>query len=98
MAAAAFYALVGWRIFRKLMSVLREAQAAVSGLAVAVPPPAADAANAPGRELGIFADPVQARARYEEGKEERREVRRERRISRRLAHGQPRALRDFPGL
>lgn len=99
-AAAAFYALVGWRIFRKLMSVLREAQAAASALALApaVPAPAAVPVKAPERELGIFEDPILERARYEEGKEARRAGRRERRISRRLANGQPRALRDFPEL
>ena len=43
-------------------------------------------------------DPILARARYEEGKVTRKAQRRERRIDRRLAHGQPRALRDFPGL
>ncbi|WP_461168665.1 hypothetical protein [Arthrobacter sp. Z1-15] len=98
-AAAAFYALVGWRIFRKLMSVLKEAQAAASALAVSAPGPAAAAvAEAPERELGIFTDPVLARASYEDGKEARKEVRRERRVNRRLAQGQPRALRDFPEL
>lgn len=97
-AAAAFYALIGWRIFRKFMSTLREAETAVSALGVSVPAPAAAAEKAPENELGIFADPIRERVRYEEGKEARRAGRRERRISRRLANGQPRALRDFPEL
>ena len=80
------------------MSVLKEAQAAASALAVSAPAPAAAAVQPPERELGIFTDPVLARAGYEEGKEARKEVRRERRINRRLAQGQPRALRDFPEL
>jgi hypothetical protein len=97
-AAAAFYALVGWRVFRRLMAALREAEAALSSLAVSVPAPVPSAVQTPERELGIFVDPILARARYEEGKEARREQRRERRITRRIASGQPRALRDFPGL
>ncbi|MCC9196693.1 hypothetical protein QNO08_09270 [Arthrobacter sp. zg-Y820] len=97
-AAAAFYALIGWRIFRKLMATLREAETAVSSLAVSAPAAAPPAEKSPDAELGIFADPILVKVRYEEGKEARQAGRRERRISRRLANGQPRALRDFPGL
>lgn len=80
------------------MAVLREAQDALASLGVSAPAPAPAAVRTPERELGIFVDPILARARYEEGKEARREQRRERRINRRLSSGQPRALRDFPGL
>ena len=97
-AAAAFYALVGWRIFRKLMATLREAESAVSALGVSVPATVGPMAGTPEQELGIFEDPILVRARYEEGKETRKDRRRERRIDRRLANGQPRALRDFPDL
>lgn len=97
-AAAAFYALIGWRIFRKFMSTLREAESAASALAVSVPAAAAPLAAAPDRELGIFEDPILVRARYEEGKEARKLRRRERRVSRRMSNNQPRALRDFPDL
>ncbi|WP_104103593.1 hypothetical protein [Arthrobacter sp. 08Y14] len=97
-AAAAFYALVGWRIFRKLMATLREAEGAVSALGVTAPAAVVPVAGTPEQELGIFDDPIRAKARYEEGKESRRTRRRERRVARRLANGQPRALRDFPDL
>lgn len=97
-AATAFYALVGWRVFRKFMAVLGEAEKAVSGLGMPVPAAAPVPARTAETELGIFVDPILAKARYEEGKESRKDVRRQRRISRRLSAGQPRALRDFPEL
>lgn len=97
-AAAAFYALVGWRVFRKLMATLREGSNALSAVGISVPPPIVPIAGTPGQELGIFEDPILAKARYEEGKEARKDRRRTRRLDRRLANGQPRALRDFPDL
>ena len=97
-AALVFYGLIGWRIFRKLMATLREAEGAVSALAVSVPATVVPLTGTPEQELGIFDDPIRAKARYEEGKEARRTRRRERRVDRRLANGQPRALRDFPNL
>lgn len=97
-AAAAFYGLVGWRIFRKLMATLREAEGAVSRLGLSVPAAAVPLTGTSEQELGIFDDPTRAKARYEEGKEARKARRREHRVARRLANGQPRALRDFPDL
>ncbi len=96
--AAVFYGLVGWRIFRKLMAALREVEGAVSKLGLSVPAAVVPLSGTPEQDLGIFEDPIRAKARYEEGKETRKARRRERRIDRRLANGQPRALRDFPDL
>ena len=97
-AAAAFYALIGWRLFRRIMAVLREAEGAVSQLAVSVPAATAPLPGLPDSQLGIFEDPILAKARYEAGKEARKDQRRARRVDRRLANNQPRALRDFPDL
>ncbi|MBP3043132.1 hypothetical protein KKR91_08970 [Arthrobacter jiangjiafuii] len=97
-AAAAFFALVGWRLFRRFMAVLREAETAMSALNIQAPAPGASEVVRTAPEPAIFEDPILVRTRYEEGKEERKAARRERRVRRRTASGQPRALRDFPDL
>ncbi|WP_312179378.1 hypothetical protein [Arthrobacter sp.] len=96
--ALLFYVLIGYRLFRQFMAVLKEVEAAGSRLSFT---PAAVSAvpGDPGAGLpAIFEDPEAARLRYEGGKAARKEARRERRVERRHLRGQPRAWRDIPGL
>ncbi|MFZ3418032.1 hypothetical protein [Arthrobacter sp. 3Tela_A] len=94
--ALLLYVLIGYRLFRKFMAVLREVQSAGERLSfIPAPVPPAPAADF---QAAVFADPEAERIRYEEGKASRKEARRERRVQRRTLRGQPRAWRDIPGL
>jgi len=96
--ALLFYALIGYRIFRRFMAVLSEVQAAGSRLSFTPAPTPAVPEEAGTRGPAIFEDPEAARRRYEDGKAQRKDARRERRVERRRLRGQPRAWRDIPGL
>ena len=94
--ALLLYVLIGYRIFRKFMAVLREVQSAGERLSFSsAPVPPAQAAEF---RSAVFADPEAERLRYQAGKAARKEARRERRVQRRTLRGQPRAWRDIPGL
>ncbi|MGW9405009.1 hypothetical protein ACWGQ2_13705 [Arthrobacter sp. NPDC055585] len=94
--ALLLYVLIGYRLFRKFMAVLREVQSAGERLSfITAPVPPAEAGRF---QPAVFADPEAERRRYDEGKASRKEARRERRVQRRILRGQPRAWRDIPGL
>ena len=96
--ALLFYAFVGWRLFRTFMALLRQARQSADQL---VPQEGFGGAELPLRPRplpGVFEDPDEARAHWQAGRTARREARRIRRVERRTANGQPRALRDLPGL
>jgi hypothetical protein len=95
--ALAFYALIGYRLFRQFMAVLGEVQTAGSRFSFT---PAASPVLPEGAGAGpaIFENPEAARQRYEDGKAARKDARRERRVERRRLREQPRAWRDIPGL
>ncbi|MCQ1950225.1 MULTISPECIES: hypothetical protein [Arthrobacter] len=95
--AAAFYALIGYRLFQRFLGILREFEAASAKLSLRTPDtvPSSVLREEP---AGIFTEPDEARKAYDAGKAARREARRLRRIERRTAKGQPRAWRDFPEL
>lgn len=98
LAAALFYVLIGYRVFRKFMALVREGQSAAGGL---VPAPAAGSENVPLRPTplpGVFMDPETAKELYSEGKADRQADRRRRRVERRMRSHQPRAWRDLPDL
>ena len=94
--ALLLYVLIGYRVFRKFMAVLREVQSAGARLSFAPEP--VKPASATESQPAVFADPAAERRRYDEGKAARKDARRERRVQRRIQHGQPRAWRDIPGL
>ncbi|MEB7503439.1 hypothetical protein [Arthrobacter koreensis] len=94
--ALLLYVLIGYRVFRKFMAVLREVQSAGARLSFAQAPVPPAPATEP--RAAVFSDPADERRRYDEGKAARKEARRERRVQRRILRGQPRAWRDIPGL
>ena len=94
--ALAFYALIGYRLFRQFMAVLGEVQTA--GSRFSFTPAASPVLPGAGAGPAIFDNPEAARQRYEDGKAARKDARRERRVERRRLREQPRAWRDIPGL
>ncbi|MCC3271468.1 hypothetical protein MUK71_08870 [Arthrobacter zhangbolii] len=95
--AAAFYALIGYRLFQRFLGILREFETASAKLSFSVPETVSSTVVEEGGG-GIFMEPATARTSYEAGKAARRDARRQRRIERRTAKGQPRAWRDLPDL
>ncbi len=95
--AAGFYALIGYRLFRRFLGIVREFEDASAKLSFSradtVPSTVLEEEPA-----GIFTDPADARRSYEAGKADRRNARRLRRLERRTSQGQPRAWRDLPEL
>lgn len=98
--------LGGIYLFRKGVAVMRGAGEALDQVAArpdrtATADDAARAALAPApaglRAPGsaVFADPVQMRREYEEGRERRRLARRDRRLARRRERGQMQSLSDL---
>lgn len=94
--ALLLYVLIGYRLFRKFMAVLREVQSTGARLSFAPGPVQPDTSLE--FRPAVFEDPAAERRRYDEGKLARKEARRERRVQRRILRGQPRAWRDIPGL
>ncbi|UWX95782.1 hypothetical protein N2K95_08705 [Arthrobacter zhaoxinii] len=96
-SAAGFYALIGYRLFKRFLGILREFEAASAKLSFNAPDTVKSTVvdEVP---AGIFTEPAQARKAYDAGKTARSEARRRRRVERRMAKGQPRAWRDFPEL
>lgn len=95
--AAAFYALIGFRVFQRFLGILREFEAATARLSFHAPDTVPSTVVHEERQ-DVFGDPDAARTSYESGKAARREARRQRRVERRIAKGQPRAWRDLPEL
>ncbi|KAD3632800.1 hypothetical protein [Arthrobacter yangruifuii] len=95
--AAGFYALIGYRLFKRFLGILREFEAASAKLSLRTPDtvPSSIVEDVP---ADIFTEPAEARKAYDAGKAARSEARRHRRVERRMAKGQPRAWRDFPEL
>lgn len=92
-----FYVLLGIRLYRQAMAVLKDLGAAGSKfghLAPAMPgEPERPASAPPG--AAVFATPAQMRHDYDASKSSRREDRRQRRVQRKTERGQPQSLRDL---
>ncbi|QNE14687.1 hypothetical protein [Pseudarthrobacter sp. NBSH8] len=95
-----FYVLLGIRIYRQFMLVMKDLGAVgtkVSHLAPAAT--TADDGLRPAESVqpgaAVFASPAQMRHDYDASKSSRREDRRQRRIQRRRDRGQPQSLRDL---
>jgi hypothetical protein len=96
-----FYVLLGIRLYRQAMAVLKDLGAAgtkFGHLAPAVATPAAGTLQEatpvqPG--AAVFASPAQMRHDYDASKSSRRETRRQRRVQRKTDRGQPQSLRDL---
>ncbi|MDK1327794.1 hypothetical protein [Arthrobacter sp. zg-Y1143] len=95
--AAGFYALIGYRLFQRFLSVLRDVETATAKFSLRTPD-TVPSMVVEDEKPGIFTEPAAARKSYEAGKTARRQARRQRRVERRTAKGQPRAWRDFPEL
>jgi hypothetical protein len=96
-----FYVLLGIRLYRQSMAVLKDFAAAgskLSHLAPVMSSPAGDESQpfeAAGRGAAVFASPARMRHDYDASKSSRREDRRQRRIQRKHRRGQPQSLRDL---
>jgi hypothetical protein len=95
-----FYVLLGIRLYRQFMAVMKDLGAA--GAKVAHLAPAAAIVDGGLQPSGsaqpgaaFFASPVQMRHDYDASKSSRREGRRQRRVQRRHDRGQPQLLRDL---
>ncbi len=95
-----FYVLLGIRLYRQAMAVLKDFGAAATKLGHLAPAGAAPLAGelqSPAALPGaaVFASPAQMRHDYDASKSSRREDRRQRRIQRKHDRGQPQSLRDL---
>jgi hypothetical protein len=95
-----FYVLLGIRLYRQFMTVLKDLGAAGAKVAHLVPEAAiVDDRLQPAESVqpgsAVFASPAQMRHDYDASKSSRREDRRQRRIQRRRDRGQPQSLRDL---
>ncbi|MDE8669599.1 hypothetical protein PY310_13530 [Pseudarthrobacter sp. H3Y2-7] len=96
-----FYVLLGIRLYRQGMAVLKDLGAASSKLGhLAVAPSPATTGELqhstqvePG--AAVFASPARMRHDYDASKSSRREDRRQRRVQRKHDRGQPQSLRDL---
>lgn len=101
-----FYAFLGFRLFRHIVTTLKELGAAGDRLSQSArqlgkddPSATADPSSRPLQRLppgaAIFASPEQMRHDYHAAKTLRQEARRQRRVKRKTDRGQPRTLRDI---
>jgi hypothetical protein len=91
-----FYVLLGIRLYRQFMAVMKDVGAA--GEKMGHLAPAAAFVDEPGATqpgAAVFASPAQMRHDYDASKSSRREGRRQRRVQRRHDRGQPQLLRDL---
>ena len=95
-----FYVLLGIRLYRQFIAVMKDLGAAgakVGHLAPAAAP-VDDCLQPPGSPkpgAAVFASPARMRHDYDASKSSRRDVRRQRRVQRRHSRGQPQLLRDL---
>jgi hypothetical protein len=96
-----FYVLLGIRLYRQFMAVLKDLGAAGSKLghlAPAIATPTTGELRDPTTVqpgAAVFASPAQMRHDYDASKSSRRENRRLRRMQRKSDRGQPQSLRDL---
>jgi hypothetical protein len=96
-----FYVLLGIRLYRQAMAVMKDLGAAGTKLGHLAPAMASPttgglqraAPDQPG--AAVFASPAQMRHDYDASKSSRRENRRQRRVQRKSDRGQPQSLRDL---
>ncbi|GAA2866390.1 hypothetical protein [Paenarthrobacter ilicis] len=97
--ALLLHVTLGYRLFRKFMTTVRELGEA--GQRFSTLPPAPDAAavaeadDRPVPGSAVFASPDEIRHDYVTAKAMRQDVRRQRRIQRKADRGQPQSLRDI---
>jgi hypothetical protein len=92
-----FYVLLGIRLYRQFMAVLKDLSAAGAKLGHLAPAVAGDAQPSVQAPPGaaVFASPSQMRHDYDASKSSRKEDRRQRRVQRKNDKGQPQSLRDL---
>jgi hypothetical protein len=96
-----FYVLLGIRLYRQAMAVMKDLGAAGAKLGHLAPtiatPTTGDPQGATPDQRGaaVFASPAQMRHDYDASKSSRRENRRQRRVQRKNERGQPQSLRDL---
>ncbi|MGY4542664.1 hypothetical protein ACVWY0_002588 [Arthrobacter sp. UYNi723] len=95
-----FYVLLGIRLYRQFMAVMKDLGAAGAKVAHLAPAAAIvdDGSQPPGSAppgAAVFASPAQMRHDYDASKSSRREGRRQRRVQRKHDRGQPQSLRDL---
>jgi hypothetical protein len=96
-----FYVLLGIRLYRQAMAVMKDLGAAGTKLGHLAPAMATPSTGEPQRATpdqsgaAVFASPAQMRHDYDASKSSRRENRRQRRVQRKSDRGQPQSLRDL---
>lgn len=92
-----FYVVLGVRLFRQFMAMMKDLGAAGAKLGQLGPldQPDAPAGNRHRPGSAVFASPTLVRHDYEASKSSRREERRLRRVQRKTDRGQPQALGDL---
>lgn len=92
-----FYVLLGIRLYRQAMAVLKDLGAAGAKLGHLAPAAAGELQlpAAAVSDVAVFASPAQMRHDYDASKASRKEDRRQRRVQRKRDRGQPQALRDL---
>lgn len=93
------YVLLGIRLYRQFMSVMKDLGTAGQKMGHLPPAKAADAGlhgSGPAQPgAAVFASPARMRHDYDASKSSRREGRRQRRVQRRRDRGQPQSLGDL---
>lgn len=95
-----FYVLLGIRLYRQFMAVMKDLGAAGEKVGHLAPPTTVPdvGMQRPGFAqpgAAAFASPARMRHAYDASKSSRREDRRQRRVQRRHDRGQPQSLRDL---
>ena len=94
-----FYVLLGIRLYRQFMAMVKDLGAAGEKLGHSGPslPTHPDTPGARAEQPGsaVFASPARMRHDYHTSKSSRREQRRQRRVQRRTDRGQPQSLGDL---
>jgi hypothetical protein len=92
-----FYVLLGIRLYRQGMAVLKDLGAAGSKLGHLGPAVATEPEHpaVPQPGSAVFASPARMRHDYDASKSSRKEDRRRRRVQRKTDRGQPQSLRDL---
>ena len=95
-----FYVLLGIRLYRQFMAVMKDLGAAGEKVGHLAPAAAINADGTPWRAstppgTAIFASPARMRHDYDASKSSRREGRRQRRVQRRRDRGQAQSLADL---
>jgi len=95
-----FYVLLGIRLYRQFMAVMKDLGAAGEKVGHLAPAAAIDVDGTPWPGstppgTAIFASRARMRHDYDASKSSRREGRRQRRVQRRRERGQPQSLRDL---